>query len=105
MPIGRPSSYSQETADIICERLAAGESLRTICDSENIPSFVTVFKWLADRPAFLQQYARAREIQAEHMAEEILRIADSATGEDYNAARLQVDSRKWLLSKLQPKKY
>jgi len=103
--MGRPSSFTQEVADEICERLALGESLIKICECDHSPSFVTVFKWLRDFPAFLNDYARARETQAERMAEQILTIADSATSEDYNAARLQVDSRKWLLSKIIPKKY
>jgi hypothetical protein len=64
-----------------------------------------VFKWLRDFPDFLNSYARARETQAELMAEQILAIADSADAESYNPARLQVDARKWLMSKLAPKKY
>ena len=121
--MGRPSSFTQETADEICERLAGGESLTAICKDEKIPSFRTVFTWLADRPDFLQQYARARETQAERMAEEILSIADDSSsdvatrynekGDPYevtdhdhiNRCRLRVDSRKWLLSKMIPKKY
>lgn len=104
--MGRPSSFTQEIADQICERLAGGETLRTICeDSELAPDYSTVFRWLAVNESFRDQYARAKEVQGERMADEILSIADSATSEDYNAARLQVDSRKWLLSKMIPKKY
>ncbi len=103
--MARPSSYSTEVADSICQRLASGEALYRICDSPELPSTPTVFKWLSERPEFLSNYARAREAQAELMAEEILRIADSADAESYNAARLQVDARKWLMSKTMPKKY
>jgi len=104
--MGRPSSFTQEIADEICERLAGGETLRKICeDSATVPDYSTIFRWLAANENFRDQYARAKEVQGERMADEILSIADSATSEDYNAARLQVDSRKWLLSKIIPKKY
>ena len=62
--MGRPDSFSQQTADLICERLADGESLRSICRSEDMPGRTTVFKWLRELPAFADQYARAREAQA-----------------------------------------
>jgi hypothetical protein len=51
-----------------------------------------------------KRYARACEMRAEVMANEILEISD-AEDKDYNRDRLRVDSRKWLLSKLQPKRY
>jgi hypothetical protein len=121
---GRPSTYTQETADLICERLAGGESLNAICKDEGLPAESTVRLWaLDDREGFAAKYARARELQAERWAEEILSIADDSSqdtvirynekGNEYeatdhdhiNRSRLRVDSRKWLLSKLIPKKY
>jgi hypothetical protein len=119
--LGRPSSFTQEVADAICLKLAEGLSLRTICLAEDMPSATSVFRWLADdsRTDFREQYARAREAQAERLAEEILTIADDGTAdwtvgergqEVLNAeavarSRLRVDARKWLASKLAPKKY
>lgn len=120
--MGRPSEFTQEKADAICERIADGESLRSICKDEGMPSRMTVFRWLADpeRVAFRDQYARAREEQAEFYAESIIEIADEkeveATyqGEDVRLDlsssaiarnRLRVDARKWYASKLAPKKY
>lgn len=100
----RPSSYSQELADIICDRIARGESLRAVCETEGIPSKETVRNWLReDREGFLAQYTRAREEQADHYADEIIEIADKAN--DAQLARLQVDARKWKASKLAPKRY
>lgn len=116
--VGRPSDYSPETAALICERIAQGESLRTICQDEGFPAQSTVFLWLKKHADFSEQYARAREAQMEAMAEEILEIADETandTIETENGARpdhewisrskLRVDTRKWLMSKLAPKKY
>lgn len=121
MPAGRPSSYSQDIADAICERLSCGESLRSICRDENTPGLSTVFKWLAAVPEFREQYAHAREAQAEALFDEIIEIADTpqigqktvskATGVEITEAdmiehrRLQVEARKWIASKLAPKKY
>jgi Fe-S-cluster formation regulator IscX/YfhJ len=70
-----------------------------------MPALSTVFLWLSKHKEFSDQYARAKEMQMEAMAEEILQIADSADAETYNPARLQVDTRKWLMSKMAPKRY
>jgi hypothetical protein len=119
--MARPSTYSQETADTICTRLADGESLRQICQDDEMPGKATVMRWLGekDKQAFRDQYAHAREAQADHLAEEILQIADDGTNDTYKddkgdvltdhdviaRSRLRVDARKWLASKMAPKKY
>lgn len=121
--VGRPTKYTQILADKICERLAMGESMRTVCKEEDIPSMQTVFSWLRTNDKFLEQYARAKQESADAMAEEILDIADDGTN-DYTTiefdngyekevinhevlarSRLRVDTRKWLMSKMKPKKY
>lgn len=120
--IGRPSDFTQETADTICERIADGESLRSICNGEDMPNKATVFRWLAAHDLFRDQYARARETQADALFDEILAIADTpqigekrkikedggvevSTGDMIEHRRLQVDARKWMAGKLRPKKY
>lgn len=107
--LGRPSSYTVEVGDDICERLANGESLRAICVDDGMPGRSTVFRWLGDNESFRDQYARAREDQAETMADDIVSIADGDGVEDTAIAtardRLRVDARKWVASKLKPKKY
>lgn len=119
--MARATEFSQSIADQICERLADGESLRMICLDESIPARSTVFKWLSQQKDFADQYARAREAQADTMADEILHIADTpvmgqktvskATGLEITEGdmiehrRLQVDARKWLAAKMAPKKY
>ena len=55
-----------------------------------------------------ETYTRAREARADIIADEIIQIADNCKGEDNVAVqrdRLKVDTRKWLLSKLMPKRY
>ena len=106
---GRPSTYSESIADAICERLAEGESLRAICSDDAMPCKAAVFRWLSEWPEFADQYARAREEQAETLADELVAIADGHGGEDSAVLtardRLRVDARKWVASKLKPKKY
>lgn len=121
--MGRPSEFNQEIASKICDTLATSSiSLRTMCLPDDMPSVRTVLYWLSEgdkedaKPefkAFLHQYARAREQQADFLAEEILEISDH-TEEDHTAFtgsnvvqrdKLRVDARKWIASKLKPKKY
>jgi hypothetical protein len=73
-----------------------------------MPQMSTVMLWLREDREFSQQYARAREAQADYFADEIVEIADAAMRKDargVQAARLAVDARKWAASKLLPKKY
>ena len=103
MPGGRPTKFTQELADTICERIMNGESLRSIVSDADMPNRSSVHKWLAENKEFSDQYARAKDNQADTLADEIMFIADTA--EDVQKARLQVDTRKWIASKLKPKKY
>lgn len=102
---GRPSDYSDDLAAEICSKLADGKSLKSICDAPGMPDKATVYRWIAAHDAFRDLYARAREDQADTMADEIVDIADNAKSDDVNKARLRVDARKWVAAKLKPKKY
>lgn len=104
--MSRPSSYSERAADVICARLADGESLRSICKDTHLPSARAVHRWLNDdeNESFRQQYARAREVQADKLFDDILSISDDKES-DVQRSRLQVDARKWMAGKLRPKKY
>jgi hypothetical protein len=118
MSPGRPSLFTQELADRICARLAAGETLRAVCRDEDMPSHATVIAWAKVEP-FSDQYAKAREAGYRVMADEILEIADDGANDTYQdeegntrtnidvlgRSRLRVDTRKWLLSKALPKIY
>lgn len=112
---GRPSLYSEELTDIICERLVLGESLNKICKDADMPSLSIVFKWLGEKPEFLEKYNIAKEAQADTLADQIMDISDEmplmnpTTGAVDSGAvqhqRLRVDARKWIAAKLKPKKY
>lgn len=123
-PVGRPSEFSQDLADRICGEIASGDSLRTICVADDMPCVATIFNWIRRYPGFLEQYTRAKEEQADAMAEEMLDIADDGNndwmerrnaegdnigwqvnGEHVQRSRLRIETRKWLASKLKAKKY
>lgn len=87
----------------ICERIAKGESLRSICAGEGMPAASTVCLWTTEDEAFGEQYARAQEARAQHYAEEIVAIADEEKAPDDR--RVRIDARKWVASKLLPKRY
>ena len=103
---GRPTKYTEAVAREICWLLMGGDSLQHICEREEMPAKSTVFDWLAKREKFRRLYQEAREIQAELRFDEIIDIADSAHDKNSAlAARVQIDARKWVCSKLLPKKY
>jgi len=123
---GRPSTFTEEIAHEITERLSDGEPLRAICRSEGMPNWRTVYDWMAKDNTFSAHIAHAREIGFDAIAEEALMIADTPcyletkeTIEDqgkptkvkvvvadaFNHRRLQVDTRLKLLAKWCPKKY
>jgi hypothetical protein len=94
----------QSTKDRICEQIAEGRSLRRIlAGDESMPASSTVFKALSEDKEFAEQYARAREAQADTLFDEVLEIADSANQADDR--RVKIDARKWMAGKLRPKVY
>ena len=121
--MGRPSIYTDELANDICTRLGLGESLRKICLDEDMPSLRSVMGWLTTKPDFLQQYTRAREIQAETQFDQLIDIVDQPPELSYVTdkngelvevkfdssyvawMKLRVDTRKWTAARMAPKRY
>ncbi len=101
---GRPSKFSQELADEICNRLAHGETLRSIiASSPHLPERRTIYAWLDAQQDFQLQYKKARAEQADYYAELI--VDESFSSHDAGIGRLRVDALKWAASKMAPKKY
>lgn len=103
-----PFPYNADIGNTICHEIAAGRSLRSICAKPDMPSLPTVYEWLRESESFADQYARAREAQADTLAEEIQDIADDTDHDNMGAvqkAKLQVDARKWIAAKLKPSRY
>lgn len=121
MSMGRPSIYSDELANQICTIIAtSSKSLKKICEPDEMPNVSTVLKWLNTNESFLHQYTRAKEEQADLLVDEMIEIADDGSQDldgfnDYgkpmenkefvNRSKLKVETRKWIASKLKPKRY
>ena len=122
-PVGAPTTYNNHIATVICIRIAEGESLRQILRGEGMPVQSAVYEWLLRHPEFAEKYTRAREEQADTLADEIIDIADEQpeivvvtdkTGKviehKLDGAFLQwqknrIEARKWTAMKLKPRKY
>ena len=117
-PPGRATTYTQEIADEICERLADGEPLRQICRDERMPAWRTVYAWKAANADFDARIAGAREAGFDAIAHECLEIADEtafdtidskegvrANTEWISRSKLRVETRLKLLAKWDPKRY
>ena len=104
--MGRPSIYSEKLVERILEEIASGRSVISLCREEDwTPNAETWYRWLYKKEGLSNRYARAKSFQSEREADIILDIADSATNQDYQVARLRVDARKWVASNLLPNKY
>lgn len=115
---GRPSTYSDELGQIICDWVAQGRSLVRLCKQEGMPARRTVMTWLDERPDFQHKYAKAKAEGLDCMFEEMFEIADDGTNDVIDAdgkmivqkdviarSKLRVDTRKWALARLAPRKY
>lgn len=122
--MARPTDFTPELGDRICEEIADGRSLRSICLDEAMPGKSTVFRWLRLDETFRDQYTRAREAQADALFDDIIDIADDGSndwmerhdeqggnigwrenGEALNRSKIRIDARKWMAGKLRPKVY
>jgi hypothetical protein len=123
---GRPTIYSQEIADKICQRVATCSfGLKKLCTMhDDWPAMDTIYEWRYKIKEFSEQYAAAKLKQADYMAEEIVEIADEGrndymeslsdddkgmgwklNGEHVQRSKLRIDTRKWLAAKLLPRTY
>lgn len=118
---GRPSEYSKELIEEICNVISSSsKGIKLLCkENSHWPNKDTIFTWLKNNKEFSDQYARAKKCQVEFLVDEILEIADDASHDQLinsegktifnpqavNRARLKIDTRKWLACKLVPRVY
>ena len=104
--IGRPKELTGEAIAEILTRIAQGESVNKITQDEDLPSYRTFFRALLDDEDLRKRYTFVTEVREQRLFDQIIEIADSAgTAEDAQIAKVQIDARKWALSKMNPKKY
>jgi hypothetical protein len=124
-PVGRPKGQfrTPELARKICELIAEGFTLAQVARTVGYAGPSGIAEWRRQDPEFDEMYARAKQDQMDHLAEELLEIADDGTNDwvereigagkvvkvpdldHINRSRLRVDTRKWLMAKMAPKKY
>jgi hypothetical protein len=83
--------------------MASGETLDAICKSDGIPDKTTVYRWVDAHEDFRHAHARARVKQADAFVDNLVEIVD--TEEDPQRARVRMDARKWVASKMMPDRY
>jgi hypothetical protein len=112
--LGRPSIATPALKAKILDLIVSGKSLNKILKIEGFPNYVTVMRWLEADEDFRNKYARAREDQADTLADELMAIVDEQPPADEHGKsdsawvawqRNRIDARKWVASKLKPKKY
>ena len=118
--MARPSEFTQEMADRICEMLADGLKLAEICRNEGMPAASTIFRWLAAQPEFERHYGMARRACAHRLEDEIIEIADNVAADNPPTAegsarpasyvgiqrdKLRIEARRWLIRRLAPRRY
>ena len=104
------AKYSEATIRRVCEGVARGEGLRSVCGPDRargMPDEATAYGWLSEKPDFTRRVAQAREAWADLIIEEMLEISNGAAGDakDVNRDKLRIETRKWLVAKLSPARY
>jgi hypothetical protein len=118
----RPTEYTEEIGDTICDRIVDGESLRTICADAGMPDEATVLGWISSHREFRDQYEIARDFAVEALLDETIEIVDDFSGylvervqangkvvvvwdrKQLPRCRLRIDVRKWVVDQLPPLK-
>lgn len=104
--LGRPTDYSPEVADRLCELVLEGRTVTQACEAVGIDKS-TVYRWLRTHLDFRDKYARAREEAAHANADDVqevaLRVMDGKLPPD--AGRVVIDALKWTAGKRKPKTY
>lgn len=102
-PVGRPSTYSDEVADLICERMMNGENFSQICSDPMMPSRAALYRWRAARPDFDARCARAREALADYLLDKIEAMADETTEANYQSQKIKISTAQWRAEKMAPR--
>ena len=104
-PPGRPSKYTAEMADAICERMIEGESLVKICEDPEMPTRTTIYRWMDANPDFVTRCARAREGLADYLVDAIEDLASKTTNDNFQAMKIKIATAQWRAMKMAPRVY
>ena len=104
-PPGRPSKYTAEIADVICERMIEGESLVKICADPEMSTRTTIYRWMDANPEFVTRCARAREGLADYLVDAIEDLASKTTTDNFQAMKVKIATAQWRAMKMAPRVY
>lgn len=105
MNIGRPSDYTQELAERICEWLSEGKSLRSFCRQDDTPHVSTVMRWIVTNETFREQYVQAREAAGYAHGDGVIEVVELLRGGDIDpqTAKAMMDGLKWSAERMAPR--
>lgn len=114
----RPTEYTEEIGNTICDRLVDDESLRSICAEPGMPAVATVASWISNNGEFRDMYARTRQFQADCISDDTIDLADAVSTEwvekvrangrvvrgpdrkNLPRCRLRIEVRQWVAKEL-----
>lgn len=102
--VGTPPKYDEAIGDEICERLAMGQTLSSICNLEGMPNYSTVWRWECSNEEFRNKSHLSRKIGTHAIADDCIRIADDPML-DAQEKRVRIDTRIRLLGKWNARQY
>lgn len=97
--------WAPKVAAEVLARIEDGRGLREVCAEPDMPVHSTVTRWLNERPEYAEAYRQARQAQADRLFDLAWRIALEATEENVATSRLKIQTLKWRVGKLAPRKY
>lgn len=120
-PAARTNLYTPEIAAAICTDIAIGHTVAQAAGNAGIDPN-TIYAWRLQHADFGEIFARAKAAQMDYFAEEIIEIADDGLNdwmqrearngsitvlndEHVQRSRLRIDTRKWLMARMAPRRY
>jgi hypothetical protein len=88
--MGRPSDYADDLVDEFCRRIAAGGSVASVCEADDMPDHATIYRWQRARPDFSERLAHARAERSEAFSGQIIALGQRAIVEQIDPARVRV---------------
>lgn len=104
-PPSRPTKYTEEMADAICERMIEGQSLVAISEDDEMPTRTTIYRWFDAHPEFATRCARAREGLADFLVDQIERMAEATTEDNVQSMKVKIATAQWRAMKMAPRLY
>lgn len=104
MPAGRPTDYTPELAERICEWLSGGKSLKAFCRTEGAPHEATVFRWIVAHEEFRKLYVHARQAAGYAHGDRIIHVVEQLKDRqvDPQTAKAMMDGLKWAAERMAP---